>query len=107
MSNRPIPIVATMGIDIGKYSFHVIGFDRRGAIILRQKWSRSQVETRLANMPPCFATAAMCRYSSSVESRCGEKIVTDQFLTFATISAKTGRERVQQHVRQQTAQLTL
>jgi transposase len=38
-----------IGIDIGKNSFHVVGHDRRGAIVLRQKWSRGQVETRLAN----------------------------------------------------------
>jgi hypothetical protein len=30
----------TMGIDIGKNSFHVVGLDQRGAIVLRQKWSR-------------------------------------------------------------------
>jgi hypothetical protein len=29
-------------------------YDRRGAIVLRQKWSRGQVETRLANLPPCL-----------------------------------------------------
>jgi transposase len=32
-----------MGIDIGKNSFHVIGLDERGAIVLRQKWSRGQL----------------------------------------------------------------
>jgi hypothetical protein len=31
---------ATMGIDIGKNSFHVVGLNQRGAIMLRQKWSR-------------------------------------------------------------------
>ena len=40
MSNKSNPTVATMGIDIGKNSFHVVGLDRRGAIVLRQKWSR-------------------------------------------------------------------
>ena len=45
--------VAVIGIDIGKNSFHVVGLDSRGAIVLRQKWSRGQVETRLAKMPPC------------------------------------------------------
>ena len=60
MSNGSTPIVATMGIDIGKNSFHVIGLDRRGAIVLRQKWSRSQVETRLANMPPCLIGMEAC-----------------------------------------------
>ena len=51
MSNKSTATVATMGIDIGKNSFHAVGLDRRGAIVLRQKWSRSQVEARLANMP--------------------------------------------------------
>jgi hypothetical protein len=37
-----------IGIDIGKNSFHVVGQDRREAIVLRQKWARGQVETRLA-----------------------------------------------------------
>ena len=36
--------IAVIGIDIGKNSFHVVGLDRRGAIVLRQKWSRGQVE---------------------------------------------------------------
>jgi hypothetical protein len=42
MSNKSNPTVATMGIDIGKNSFHVVGLDQRGAIVLRQKWSRRQ-----------------------------------------------------------------
>jgi hypothetical protein len=29
--------IATMGIDIGKNSFHAVGLDRCGAIVLRQK----------------------------------------------------------------------
>ena len=35
-----------IGIDIGKNSFHIVGLDDRGAIVLRQKWSRGQVEAR-------------------------------------------------------------
>ena len=42
ISNTSIAIV---GIDIGKNSFHVVGHDEHGAIVLRQKWSRGQVET--------------------------------------------------------------
>jgi hypothetical protein len=52
--------IAVVGIDIGKNSFHVVGLDRRGAIILRQKWSRSQVGQRLANMPPCLIGMEAC-----------------------------------------------
>ena len=44
--------IAVIGIDIGKDSFHIVGHDHRGAIVLRQKWSRGQVKTRLANLPP-------------------------------------------------------
>jgi transposase len=50
----------TVGIDIGKNSFHVVGHDERGAIVLRQKWSRGQVEARFANMPPCLVGMEAC-----------------------------------------------
>src|SRR5437899_1298843 len=60
MSNKSIATIATMGIDIGKNSFHVVGLDRRGAIVLRQKWSRGQIEARPANMPPCLIGMEAC-----------------------------------------------
>ena len=60
MSKQSNPTVATMGIDIGKNSFHVVGLDQRGAIVLRQKWSRGQIEARLANMPPCLIGMEAC-----------------------------------------------
>ena len=53
-------VIAVIGIDIGKNSFHVVGLDGRGAIALRQKWSRGQVETRLANMPACLIGMEAC-----------------------------------------------
>ena len=46
MSQQNNARVAVVGIDIGKNSFHIVGHDHRGAIVLRQKWSRGQVETR-------------------------------------------------------------
>jgi transposase len=52
--------IAVIGIDIGKNSFHVVGHDHRGAIVLRQKWSRGQVEARLANLPPCLIGMEAC-----------------------------------------------
>ena len=52
--------IAVVGIDIGKNSFHVVGHDRRDAIVLRQKWSRGQVEARLANLPPCLIGMEAC-----------------------------------------------
>jgi hypothetical protein len=44
----------TIGIDIGKITFHLIGLDKMGAIVLRQKLSRNQVDIWLANMPRCL-----------------------------------------------------
>ncbi|MGY4286320.1 hypothetical protein ACVWXO_005540 [Bradyrhizobium sp. LM2.7] len=59
MSQNLNTAIAVIGIDIGNNSFHLVGHDHRGAIVLRQKWSRSQVETRLANY-----AAVLDRYGS-------------------------------------------
>ncbi len=59
-SKLNIAIASVIGIDIGKNSFHVVGQDQRGAIVLRQKWSRGQVEARLANLPPCLIGMEAC-----------------------------------------------
>src|SRR5271167_1747629 len=60
MSQTLKTAIALVGIDIGKNSFHVVGLDQRGAIVLRQKWSRSQVEARFANVPPCLIGMEAC-----------------------------------------------
>ena len=52
--------IATLGIDIGKNVFHLIGLDKRGAIVLRLRLSRGQVEARLANMPRCLVGMEAC-----------------------------------------------
>ena len=60
MSQSLNSAIAVIGIDIGKNTFHVIGLDGRGAIVLRQKWSRGQFEVRLANMPQCLIGMEAC-----------------------------------------------
>src|SRR6476620_10715534 len=60
MSQKLDTSPAVIGIDIGKNSFHIIGQNQRGAIVLRQKWSRGQVEARLANLPPCRIGMEAC-----------------------------------------------
>ncbi len=40
MSQNLSNAIAVIGIDVGKNSFHIVGLDDRGAIVLRQKWSR-------------------------------------------------------------------
>jgi transposase len=59
-ATAPQTAIAVVGIDIGKNSFHIVGLDNRGAIVLRQKWSRGQVEARFANMPPCPVGMEAC-----------------------------------------------
>ena len=56
MPKAPLQPVATLGIDIGKNSFHLIGLDARGAIVLRQKLSRGRVEARQDGNHPTAAT---------------------------------------------------
>jgi transposase len=60
MPRRANLLVATMGIDIGKNSFHVVGLDQRGAIVVRQRWTRSQIRARLANIAPCLIGMEAC-----------------------------------------------
>ena len=43
--------VAVLGIDIGKNTFHLVGLNKRGGIILRLKLSRTRLEAKLANLP--------------------------------------------------------
>src|SRR5512132_3504273 len=53
-------IVATIGIDIGKNTFHLVGLDQRGNIVLQLKTSRQQLERRLANVPRCLIGMEAC-----------------------------------------------
>ena len=59
----------TIGIDIGKNTFHLVGLDKRGAIVLRIKVSRSQLERRLANVPRCLV---------GLEAGCGSHHIARQ-----------------------------
>ena len=52
--------IAVIGIDIGKNIFHLIGLDKRGAIVLKRKLSRGQLECFLANLPPCLIGMEAC-----------------------------------------------
>ena len=41
MSQRPNFAIAVIAIDIGKSSFHLVGHDKRGEIVLRQKFLKT------------------------------------------------------------------
>jgi transposase len=52
--------IATIGIDLGKTTFHLIGMDARGRIVLRRKVSRGQLLPCLANVPACLIGLEAC-----------------------------------------------
>jgi transposase len=51
---QPTSTIATIGIDPGKNTMHLVGLDTGGAIVLREKVARDKVVARLANVPPCL-----------------------------------------------------
>jgi hypothetical protein len=94
LSQKLNAAIAVIGIDIGKNSFHIVGHDHHGAIVLRQKWSRGQVETRFANLPPCLIGMEACvgahhrrdsgacpdtrRFNTLYEIRCSTLLVSPE-----------------------------
>ena len=68
MSQNLNSAVAVIGIDIGKNSFHIVGLDYRGAIVLRQKWSRGQIDStagQYAAVPNRHGSLRWCASSQS------------------------------------------
>jgi hypothetical protein len=53
-------IIATIGIDIGKNTFHICAMDAKGTIILRQRLTRAALPKRLANIPPRLIGMEAC-----------------------------------------------
>jgi transposase len=42
--------LSTLGIDLGKTTFHLVGMNRRGEVVLRKRFSRSQLLHCTANL---------------------------------------------------------
>jgi transposase len=72
MSGQPTAtIVATIGIDIGKNTFHLVGFDQRGNVVLQLKTSRQQLERRLAGIGPIISSAVVAAIGNGTGFRQG------------------------------------
>lgn len=52
--------ISTIGIDVGKNTFHLVGLDKRGVIVLQQKITRPQLGRRLGNIPRCLVGMEAC-----------------------------------------------
>ena len=51
---------ASVGIDIGKDVFHLVGFDLDGNIVLRRKIRRSALVSEFEKLPPCIVGMEAC-----------------------------------------------
>jgi len=56
--------VTTLGIDIAKTVFHLIGLDERGHEVMNKKVSRSQLTKTIQNLPPCRIAMESCGSAS-------------------------------------------
>ena len=52
--------ITTIGLDIGKSWFHVVGFTAAGSIVVRRRFSRRQLSEYMANLPPCLVGMEAC-----------------------------------------------
>jgi transposase len=46
--------VVTIGIDVGKTWFHLVGLDSRGAVVARQRFNQAQLLRDLSQLAPCL-----------------------------------------------------
>src|SRR5260221_2136499 len=65
-SQKTPETITTIGIDLGKNTFHLVGLDKRGAIALQRKVSRSQLEHRLSNVPRYLIGMEACSGSHHI-----------------------------------------
>src|SRR6516162_11649164 len=52
--------IRTIGIDLGKTVFHLVGINGRGAVVVRKKCSRTQLLRFTSNLPPCLIGMEAC-----------------------------------------------
>ena len=63
----------TLGIDLGKRWFHVVGCDAAGKVVLREKSGRHQLLQLMAQHPPCLV---------GIETCCGSQYLARKFQGF-------------------------
>lgn len=52
--------IQTLGIDLGKSKFHVVGLDAQGRPVLRREFNRTQLMRWVANTPACLIGMEAC-----------------------------------------------
>ena len=59
-SKRNTVTLASVGLDIGKEVFHLVGFDTDGKIVLRRKIKRLALVKEFEKLPPCIIGMEAC-----------------------------------------------
>lgn len=77
--------IQTLGLDIGKSTFHAVGLDGSGAIVHRHRYTRAALMRFMANLPPCLVGMESCAGSQHLARRFGEhghtvKLMAPQFV---------------------------
>ena len=62
--------IKILGIDLGKSSFHVVGYDQNDSIALRKKFTRSKLLEQLVVLKPCTVAFEACGGSHWLARRC-------------------------------------
>jgi transposase len=69
--------ITTLGIDLAKTSFSLVGMDKHGKIVLRKTLSRSKLLPFIAQLPPCLIGMEACsgaHYWSREFSKLGHQV---------------------------------
>ncbi len=53
--------LSSIGVDIGKDVFHIVGFDPDGKIVLRRKFKRLALDSEFEKLPRCISRACSSR----------------------------------------------
>ncbi len=59
-SQQTIGALSSVGIDIGKDVFHLVGFDPNGSVVLRRKIKRLDLEKEFSRFPRCIVGMEAC-----------------------------------------------
>lgn len=52
--------IASIGIDLGKTTFHLVALGERSKVLVRKKFSRAQLLSHTANLPPSLVGLEAC-----------------------------------------------
>lgn len=64
--------IQTLGLDIGKSTFHAVGLDAHGQLVHRHKYTRTALMRFMANLPPCLVGMESCSGSQHLARRFSE-----------------------------------